>query len=87
MGSDVERLTCEETFRRLDDYVDRELSRAERERVEAHLASCAECTREYRFEASLIAGLRAKLDSLRMPPRLIANLRARLEAETWGPGA
>lgn len=84
---DEARLTCEETFRRLDDYVDRELSREERERVERHLASCAECAREYRFEASLIQGLRAKLDCLRVPSWLVHDVRALLDAETRGTGA
>ncbi len=86
-GRDEARLTCEETFRRLDDYVDRELSREERERVERHLTSCAECAREYRFEASLIQGLRDKLDSLQVPSWLVADVRALLDAETRGSGA
>ena len=76
-----DRLSCEEVFRRLDDYVDRELNPDERARVESHLATCAECAGEYRFEASVLRGVRDKLDSLRMPSRLIADLRARLNAE------
>lgn len=81
-----DRLTCEQAFRRLDDYVDRELSDPERRRVERHLESCVECAREYRFEASLIEGLRAKLERIRVPPRLLADIRVRLDEDEEGEG-
>lgn len=44
-------LSCEETFRRLDDFVDRELTPQETALVREHLDTCAVCTSEYRFEA------------------------------------
>ncbi len=51
-----DRLTCEEVFARLDDYVDRELSAEEARLVEEHCAVCDVCAREYRFEAGSAGG-------------------------------
>ncbi len=50
--------SCAETFRRLQDYLDRELSPAETAAVEAHLAECGVCAEEYRFEASVLRHVR-----------------------------
>lgn len=75
-----DRLTCEETFARLDDYLDRELSSAEREAVERHLETCDICTAEYRFEGSLLHELERKVRSLRPPSGLRTRLAARLAA-------
>jgi len=75
-------LTCAEVFARLDDYVDRELSVAEQQQVEAHLAVCAACTREYRFEASVLEALKAKLRRIAVPPGLVARVTAAL-AQAW----
>jgi anti-sigma factor (TIGR02949 family) len=72
-------LTCEETFRRLDDYVDRELPPDERQRVEAHLADCLDCAREYRFEQSVIENLRGALRRLDIPPDLSGKVAERLQ--------
>lgn len=80
------KMTCEEVFNRLDDFVDRELSAEERQLVEEHLQSCAVCASEYRFEASLIEELRAKLERIQIPPRLRADIAARLKREGQGKG-
>jgi hypothetical protein len=42
----LSRYTCEEAFRRLDDYLDRELSSDETELVREHLEVCAGGARE-----------------------------------------
>lgn len=78
-------LTCAEAFRRLDDFLDRELGPEERARVERHLESCVACAREFRFEAALLEELRAKLSRVRVPEGLVARIRARLDAEGEGP--
>jgi len=49
MNPDERRYTCEETFRRLEDYVDRELSAEEMERVREHLKTCEGFTHENRL--------------------------------------
>jgi anti-sigma factor (TIGR02949 family) len=57
----VNRFTCEEAFRRLDDYLDRELSVEEMALVQEHLEICAACAREFNFETSVVQGVREKL--------------------------
>jgi anti-sigma factor (TIGR02949 family) len=74
-----DRMTCEDVFRRLDDYLDRELATDELTAVERHLAECAACTDEYRFEASLLEELRRKVGRMQVPPRLLTAIRARLD--------
>lgn len=75
-------LTCREMVERLDDYVDRNLEGEELRRVEAHLADCLRCAAEYRFEASLLSGIRERLRRLALPAGLRDAIRARLDRET-----
>ena len=56
-----DRYTCEDLFRKLDDYLDQVLSGREVERIEEHLEQCASCAAEYRFEQSLLTEVRGKL--------------------------
>ena len=70
---------CEKCEERLQPYLDRELSDAERREAEAHLEGCGYCKKRYRFEVSLrryvrsccseqmSPELKAKLASLRTP--------------------
>jgi anti-sigma factor (TIGR02949 family) len=76
--SEHRHLTCEEVFRRLDDYLDRELDPGEVPQVEQHLAECDMCAREYRFEASVLAGIRRKVQRIQLPPDLMGRLSRRL---------
>lgn len=76
----LNRFTCEEAFRRLDDYLDRELSPAEMELVGQHLEICAGCAREFDFEASVLKGVKARVRQIDVPE----NLRARIIAELEG---
>jgi anti-sigma factor (TIGR02949 family) len=75
-------LDCEETFLRLDDYLDRELDAAERRRVEEHLAACEVCTAEYRFEATVLEALRDRLRRVRLPDAVRERLLSRLRASS-----
>lgn len=72
------RLSCEEVFRRLDDYLDRTLSAEERRQIRAHLRVCAECAAEYRFEDTVLTEVRDKLRRIQMPPGLLERIAARL---------
>jgi anti-sigma factor (TIGR02949 family) len=74
----VDRRTCEEAFRRLDDFLDRRLSREETRLVEEHLRVCEACTREFAFEASVLDGITRNLRRLTAPPDLLARILARL---------
>ncbi|HRF58702.1 MAG TPA: zf-HC2 domain-containing protein [Fimbriimonadaceae bacterium] len=67
---------CAETIRRLNDYLDRELSPEEVEMVEAHLATCEHCAAEYGFEQVLLGEIKAKMAQATMPEELRARLQA-----------
>jgi anti-sigma factor (TIGR02949 family) len=76
--SEHRHLTCEEVFRRLDDYLDRELDPGEVPQIEQHLAECDICAREHRFEASVLAGNRKKVRRIQLPPDFLSRLSHRL---------
>jgi mycothiol system anti-sigma-R factor len=76
--SELTPLTCAETFRRLDDYVDRELSAEEVRLVQEHLRTCAVCASEYAFEASVLEQVRAKLRRIKAPPELLQRISQKL---------
>ena len=70
----LNRYTCEEAFRRLDDYLDRELTSDETVLVREHLEICAGCAREFNFEASVLRGVRDKLRQIDLPESLQARI-------------
>ena len=76
----IDRLTCQEAFERLDDYLDRELSPAEMTLVRAHLETCAICAAEYEFEARVLDQLRATLRRIDVPGAVVEKVRAVLRA-------
>jgi anti-sigma factor (TIGR02949 family) len=77
-----DRLTCEELFRRLDDYLDRELSADDAALVREHLETCAICAAEYAFESSVLRNVREKLRHIQAPPGLLERISQRIrEAE------
>jgi anti-sigma factor (TIGR02949 family) len=80
MSHPLNRTTCEEAFRRLDDFLDRRLAHAEMHLIEEHLEICAACAREFAFEASVVAGVRQKLRQLSVPPDLRARIAAQIRA-------
>ena len=80
-----DRYTCAQVFRRLDDYVDRELTPEEIDRVEEHLATCAQCASESRFERSLLEGLKEKIRQLEAPRSAVAKVEAVLRRARGGP--
>ena len=73
---------CEAILQGLDDYIDRELSSHDLDRVERHLEECLHCAERYRFESSLIHGIQRRLRRIRLPGDLAARIGRRLEAES-----
>jgi anti-sigma factor (TIGR02949 family) len=71
---------CREAFRRLDDFVDRELTGEEMRLVREHLQACAVCAREFAFERSVIDQVRDKLRRLDVPPDLMQRIARQLAA-------
>ena len=76
---EIDRLTCEETFRRLDDYLDRELSQHEMALVRKHLKACDVCESRYVFEDTIFDAVRKKLRQVPLPDGLRDRVFARLE--------
>jgi len=81
VGENELEASCDAILRRLDDYIDRELSPDEMRAVEAHIAECLRWADRYRFELSLIREIRSRLRRLRLPGALVATIRRRLAAE------
>ena len=79
------RLTCEELFRRLDSYLDRELSAEEVRLVREHLETCAKCAAEYAFETTVLRELKSKLQRLSAPAGLMDKLSRKI-AQAEGEG-
>ena len=84
MTKHFDRYSCEEMLRRLDDYLDRELTRAELGLVEEHLQDCEACAREFGFEASVVRAVRAKLRDVQVPETLLGRVSMALARERAG---
>ncbi len=77
----TDALTCRQAFDRLEDFLDRELSPEESTRVQDHLEHCAQCAREFRFEAGVLEGIRARLGRIKVPEQLAARISRALRQE------
>lgn len=75
-------LSCEETFRRLDDYLDRELSADEMRQVREHIDLCDICAGTVQFEQDVIDAVRAKLRRLDAPAGLHRRISEALDRAT-----
>ena len=75
---ELNRCSCEEAFRRLDCYVDRELNASEIDAVKAHLEKCQECAEEFNFEERVLEEIRRKINRVAIPPGLRDRVFARL---------
>lgn len=78
------RLTCEQIFARLDDFVDRELSAREMRLVQEHLDTCAQCAAEHKFESTVISNVREKLVRIDVPSGMALRIAERLSNVTKG---
>jgi anti-sigma factor (TIGR02949 family) len=78
--SDIDFRSCAQVFARLEDYVDRELSRDDLLQVERHLEICANCAEEFRVEGEVLRAIRDRLARIALPPGLEARVWRRLNA-------
>jgi anti-sigma factor (TIGR02949 family) len=74
----MERGTCEEIVRRLDDYLDRELDESEMAVVREHINACEVCANGLEFEDTIISAIRSKLQDAALPDGLKGRVFARL---------
>jgi anti-sigma factor RsiW len=92
-------LSCKQALRRMDDYLDAQVSPSEARWVRAHLAICYACSGHFAFEKQFIQAMRARLEAdaqatrAQSQPddlgaRIFAALRSAPEpaAEHDGPG-
>jgi anti-sigma factor (TIGR02949 family) len=77
----LDRYSCLETVRRLDDYLDRELTITEQREVERHLETCDRCLGRFRFEAGVLDELKSKLRRVKTPETLASRLRRALRTD------
>jgi len=70
----IDRYTCEDVFRRLDSYLDRELKADEMALVREHLEACAQCAQEHDFERSFLDSMREKVRRIGLPEELRAKV-------------
>ena len=66
--------SCEEAVKRLNEYLDHEMSGAERDVVLKHLEICRPCLRRFTFEKTLVLSLRQKVTLLCAPVALREKL-------------
>lgn len=62
--SDVMKFDCEQSVRRLWDYLDDELGAIEMAAVDAHLAECDRCPPHFTFERRFLNAVRAARDTI-----------------------
>ena len=76
--SNTDDPTCEETVRRLDDYLDRELNENEMALVRQHLKTCELCANGVDFEGTVLNAIRSKLQEAPLPDGLRGRVFDRL---------
>ena len=76
--SEMDRGTCEEIVRQLDDYLDRELNESEMAVVREHLNACEVCANGFEFEDTVLSAIRNKLQDAALPDGLKGRVFARL---------
>jgi hypothetical protein len=59
--------SCEEAVKRLNEYLDHQMTNAERLVVMRHLEICRPCLRRFTFEQTLVVSLRQKVALLCVP--------------------
>lgn len=68
-------LDCTEVMRRLDEYIDRELSSEELVEVRAHLDHCGHCADRFHFEENVLRLVGRCGRQLSAPPDLVQKVR------------
>jgi len=70
--------SCEEAIKRLNEYLDHQMTEAERAVVMHHLEICRPCLRRFTFEQTLVISLRQKVALLCVPTALREKLHSLL---------
>jgi len=78
--STIDRYTCEDVLRRLDEYLDRQLSLREMELARHHIETCAACAQEVGFSAETLRTIKAKVRRINVAPDLVDRISLTLAA-------
>ena len=76
-----DKITCEEFFRRLDDYLDRRLQPWELAALDVHLQTCELCLKEYDFELGVIRKVSTRIKEIQAPPYLFNRISKALRSQ------
>jgi mycothiol system anti-sigma-R factor len=71
-------LNCEETYEKMQDYLDRELSPAEMVLVKDHLDTCGICSEDFEFELTVLRKIGRTLSVTEVPSDLVDRVFAAL---------
>lgn len=74
----VDFYSCEEAIKRLNEYLDHQLTEEERTVVIKHLEICKPCLSRFTFEENLIVSIRQKLCGMAAPQPLKDKLKSLL---------
>ena len=74
-------VSCHDVIKQLWDYLDGELPPSRMEEIAAHLAECARCYPQFRFEFAFLEVIARQRDWLPGPPRALLD-RVRLLIST-----
>jgi len=72
-------VTCRGALARLYEYIDGELPPGDAKAVKLHLKLCRACSKRFRFEEQLLAGIREKCRTVAMPEELRQRIESALE--------
>lgn len=74
-------MNCEESYKRLHDFLDRELTAEEIEEVKMHIHRCPPCEVEFRFEESVLRHVRRCMGDVPCPGELEKMVSAAIDRE------
>lgn len=74
-------MRCEQVRNLLNEYIEGSVSGVLREQLQAHLAGCVACQREWRFQQAIWRGLR-EMPAVTPPPDLHARIMTHVRANT-----
>jgi mycothiol system anti-sigma-R factor len=82
--NELDRLQCEQVFKKLDDYIDAELSAEEMDLIRQHLDICAWCAGAYQFQSGVLKEVEARLQRIPAPDNLRDKVAAALRQARAG---
>ena len=71
--------TCQEAFELLEDYLDKELSCEDLDKLKMHLERCEGCAEAYRLEASILESVKNKVCDCCLPNDLAQRINKAID--------